>query len=225
MKKIKYTLKKWKVTFFTFLILHVFRHLMYLSLKTCRIKAIGIDTFQKTAREDKCIIMLWHNRIVPILYFFEKFAPRELKYGALISNSRDGELIARLVTSYPQGIAIRVHHQAKHKGLLEMIEHLDVHRTVILITPDGPQGPPYQVKRGVVLAAQATSAKIIPLSWTSSKYWELKTWDKMRIPKPFSSIELRFGTPIQVSKDENEPLEKYAEELKDILFDLDKIYI
>ncbi len=52
------------------------------------------------------------------------------------------------------------------------------------------------MKPGILLAAKQANAWVVTFSWESDRYWELNTWDKFRIPKPFSTIKLVWGTPI-----------------------------
>lgn len=148
----------------------------------------------------KCILMLWHNRLVLAPFALYKFAG-EFIYAAVISKSRDGELLDAVMRSYKHGRTIRVAHSARHKALLEVIRHLQDTRDVVIITPDGPKGPCYQMKPGTALAAIETGAAVIPMTWEASSYWKLNTWDGLRIPKPFSKIKVVFGEPIQFPAD------------------------
>ena len=52
------------------------------------------------------------------------------------------------------------------------------------------------MKPGIAIAALETKAHVVPFSWEAKNYWELKTWDRLRIPKPFTSIHVTFAPPI-----------------------------
>ncbi len=192
-----------------------------LMLKTCKISVSGLDHFEQAAEQDKCLLMLWHNRLAPITHFLKKYAPQYL-YGALISKSRDGDLLAALVNRYSQAKAIRVAHNAKHQGLRDVIQHLNDEKRVIVVTPDGPQGPRYRIKPGIAVAAKTTAAKIIPLSWSCTSFWQLRTWDKLIIPKPFSTIHLVFGTPLAIPEDSPLSLDDHLQYLESSLLQLDQ---
>lgn len=170
---------------------------------TCKQRFVGNETFVDTAKHYPCIVMLWHNRLALVAEAFTKKA-NEFNYSAFISNSRDGEPLAILAKSYPNGNVIRVHHQARHQALREMISRLEKSREIILITPDGPRGPRYKIKPGTALAAKQANAWIVPFSWDADSFWELKTWDKFRIPKPFSTITYTWGTPIPPDRVESD---------------------
>lgn len=167
-----------------------------LLLRSCKIEVIGLHHLEKMGRS-KCVMMLWHNRIIVMCEFFHRFLP-ERNYAAFLSKSRDGELIAHVLKKYPQGRCIRVAHNARHHALREAIDYLNDTQGILLITPDGPKGPCYKVKPGVLLAAKGANAPIVAFSWEATRYWELNTWDKFRLPKPFSTIKMVLSEPIQL---------------------------
>ena len=184
---------------FPFLIITLGKKLLSLLLWTCKWQINGLETFKKVANQEKCILAFWHNRLVIAPYILTQYAP-EFIYSALISNSRDGELISSLVQSYKIGRTIRVSHHSRHEALREFIQHIETKTSILVITPDGPRGPIYKVKEGIALAALETKAHTIRLNWTANKMWELNTWDKLRIPKPFSTINVFFENPIVLEK-------------------------
>ena len=69
------------------------------------------------------------------------------------------------------------------------------------ISPDGPRGPKYQLHPGAIKLAQLTGAPIMPLHVAYSRYWELKSWDAFRIPKPFARVSVVVGEPFAVPRD------------------------
>lgn len=164
-------------------------------IATCKVKITGRDQIAETKKKGPLIVMLWHNRLAPLAEILSPLADK-LKFAAFVSKSRDGEILSQLVLSYKGGSVIRVPHNGRDKALRIMIDTLLNTEEIILITPDGPRGPVYKMKPGTLFAAKEASAHIIPFTWESSRYFELKTWDKFRIPKPFSTIEARFGEPI-----------------------------
>lgn len=172
------------------------RALIRLLVLSCRFEVKGNEHF---ASSGKLIVMLWHSRLVLIGPCILKAAPKKT-FSAFISNSKDGDLIAAYTESYSIGRTIRVPHDAKDAALKSLINRLKYSNDIAIITPDGPRGPAYKMKPGIALAARETGARIIPLSWEASSFWELSTWDKMRIPKPFSKITATFGEPILLSE-------------------------
>ena len=68
----------------------------------------------------------------------------------------------------------------------------------VSFTPDGPRGPKYTMSRGPIYLASAHTTRIIPISINASRYWSIKSWDNFQIPKPFSTLTLVIGTPIEI---------------------------
>lgn len=192
--------KKFKDCWLPYLVAYSAKIAVRLLLRTCRFEVHGLDQFSSTAATSPCIVMLWHNRLVIVAEILHRFAP-QFVYTAVISNSRDGKPLSLMALSYKAGRVLRVPHNAKRRALNQIIHHLKNQREVILITPDGPRGPCYVVKPGVVVAARETAAKVIPFSWESNRCWQLKTWDRMIIPKPFSTIRVVFGESLEVPKE------------------------
>jgi lysophospholipid acyltransferase (LPLAT)-like uncharacterized protein len=79
--------------------------------------------------------------------------------------------------------------------LLEAIQLLD--RGVDLaITPDGPRGPRHAFAPGALLAAFRAKAALIPIVAHVDRKWQLGSWDRFEIPKPFARITVVYGTPV-----------------------------
>jgi len=68
------------------------------------------------------------------------------------------------------------------------------------LTVDGSIGPRRFCKPGAIKLARETGTHIIPCATVASSFWQLKTWDKLQIPKPFSRIILNFGEGLEVPK-------------------------
>ncbi len=67
------------------------------------------------------------------------------------------------------------------------------------IVPDGPQGPKYKVKEGVIRIARKTGLPLIPVVYNTSRKKVLSTWDSFLFPLPFSRAVLIYGEPLTVS--------------------------
>jgi lysophospholipid acyltransferase (LPLAT)-like uncharacterized protein len=155
---------------------------------TVKVQIHGTDVIKK-ASEGKLIIALWHD-----LLFLAPLIRKALKktpLAVVVSNSRDGKLLASYVTTYSNTTPIFVAHDLRHTALLQMVEAIDQGKA-ILITPDGPRGPRHIVKPGIFYTQEKSQARIIAMHWQATNYWKLNTWDRMQIPKPFSTIEITF---------------------------------
>lgn len=171
------------------------KYLIRAILKTCRIEVTGLDKVVQAAEKGPVILMLWHNRLAPLAEILYPLSHR-FNFAAFVSKSRDGEILSQFVLSYKGGKVIRVPHNGRDKALKVMIETLRKNEAIVMITPDGPKGPLYTVKPGVKFAAEETGAAIIPFSWEASGYYTLSTWDRFRIPKPFTRITAHFSDPL-----------------------------
>ena len=106
---------------------------------------------------------------------------------AIISEHRDGETIKKLVNYLGIGSLNGSSTRGGARVLLQAIKGLKSDIDVA-ITPDGPKGPLYSIADGIIPIAQKTDSKILPFSTIPTKYWQLKSWDKFIIPKPFGTI-------------------------------------
>jgi lysophospholipid acyltransferase (LPLAT)-like uncharacterized protein len=116
---------------------------------------------------------------------------------AIISEHSDGEIIARLIEFFGfksiRGSSKRGGVKALFGAMKKLKEAND-----IAITPDGPRGPRFSIANGVVAIAKKSNTKIIIFNYKVDKYWQLKSWDKFIIPKPFSSIEFFASEPFLI---------------------------
>lgn len=188
-------LKQWLFPIQAFLTAKIIKGCLWLLTKSCRVYVEGIERFHHLASHEKCILMLWHNRLAITPFILSRFAPN-YRYAALVSGSRDGEILSRIICSYKNGNTIRVFHLSRYQALREIIRQINEKESILIITPDGPRGPRYEVKPGVAVAAIETNAHVIALNWEAKRYWELNTWDRLRLPKPFTTIRVSFEAPI-----------------------------
>ena len=91
------------------------------------------------------------------------------------------------------------------------------------MTVDGPKGPRQKCKIGIVLMAQETGAPILPVVGLASSYWEFNSWDRFKVPRPFSKIKMIYGEPILVPANSTpEQLESISEQVTHALKELER---
>jgi len=146
--------------------------------------------------EGNYIAALWHNRLLLISFVLKKFFPERPGAG-LISASRDGDLIADATKRFGFDVVRGSSSRMGAAALLELSNVLSSGRDV-LITPDGPRGPAYQLGPGIIFLAQKTGAPVVPVNMEYSSCWRVKSWDRFIIPKPFSKVRVIIGQPQQV---------------------------
>ena len=148
------------------------------------------------AKSPPAITVTWHNRL---LFFPAMFAKWEREHTvAVISASRDGQYIADLVKQFGiesvRGSSSRKAVQVLHGAMRTILRR----KKYVSFTPDGPRGPKYVMSRGPIHLASETGVKILPISVNYSSYWELGSWDRFQIPKPWAKITLRLGEPVTI---------------------------
>lgn len=153
----------------------------------------GVTAF---VEKQPVIFAIWHNRLLMLPRVFDPTFPTRQSYG-LISASRDGDLIARFIERSGYG-AIRG--SSSRKGVIALRQLVDTLASDgnVLVTPDGPRGPVYQVSQGVVFLAQKSGAAVVPIHMEYSSCWRLKSWDRFVVPRPFAKLRAIFGAPIHV---------------------------
>lgn len=170
--------------------------LIWLLGKTLRISWRGRENLQEVRKSGQRVIYaLWHGRLLILT-----FAHRRQKVHVLISQHRDGELIARTVQRLGfvpiRGSTTRGGAQAIFQMVSKIQDGYD-----LAITPDGPKGPPHKVQSGAIYIAQRSGLPIIPISASAKSAWRLKSWDSFLIPRPFSKAVIILGKPIYVKKE------------------------
>jgi lysophospholipid acyltransferase (LPLAT)-like uncharacterized protein len=186
-------------------------YIMKLLSKTYKVEKISSDGVV----DKNAVYISWHNKIVPITVIMNQLE----KKAALASPSKDGELISVPLRKFGYKVVRGSSGRDGVKGLLQMVKYLK--DGYVVGTPvDGPKGPMYKMKPGMLYLAQKSGKPIIPVGAASKSKWVFhKTWDKMELPKPFSKIVCILGTPIYINPDDD--LKEVAEEVEQILLNLD----
>jgi lysophospholipid acyltransferase (LPLAT)-like uncharacterized protein len=146
--------------------------------------------------EGNYIAALWHNRLLLISFVLKKYFPERPGAG-LISASRDGDLIADATKRFGFDVVRGSSSLMGAAALLELSNVLSSGRDV-LITPDGPRGPAYELGPGIIFLAQKTGAPVVPVNMEYSSCWRVKSWDRFIIPRPFSKVRVIIGQSQQI---------------------------
>lgn len=101
--------------------------------------------------------------------------------------------------------------------MVELVKWLKDGRDVVMI-PDGPRGPRYALQPGIIKLAQKTGVRIFPILVDYDNYWELKSWDRFRIPKPFSEVVVTLAAYESIDSDiDDETFEKERLRIEKVL--------
>jgi lysophospholipid acyltransferase (LPLAT)-like uncharacterized protein len=146
---------------------------------------------------ERFIGALWHNRLLLLPFAIHRFVPHR-QGAALISASRDGAWLAKLVRRF--GFMV-VRGSSSRKGAAAILQLAEVIASGhdVVITPDGPRGPAYRPGGGIILLAQKTGARIVPLNLEFSGCWRLRSWDRFILPRPFARVRFILGERYQVA--------------------------
>ncbi len=189
---------------------HVFYSLMNLIGKTVRFEVENIENFEKILANGKIpIYTFWHNRIFLGTYFF-----RDRGIVVMSSESFDSEYTARVIKRFGYGAVKGSSTRGGIRALTKMIR-LMKEGLPMGFTLDGPKGPQYVAKSGAILLAKKSGNPIMPFVVEAKNFWQINSWDKLQIPRPFTTARVIIAEPIYVSPDaENEEIESNLAKLQ-----------
>ncbi len=120
-------------------------------------------------------------------------------YGVMASRSRDGEVMAKLLGRLGYFVVRGSSSRGGAGGLKGLIDAVRLERRSAAVAVDGPRGPVFEVKPGILLLAQSTGLPIIPAAGVASREWKIKgAWNKGFYPKPLARCVVLFGEPFFV---------------------------
>src|SRR6185295_5138080 len=68
-------------------------------------------------------------------------------------------------------------------------------------TLDGPRGPARVAQPGAIWLAKATGHPVLPFHFEAKRYWSVNSWDRTQVPRPFATVALVVGEPLDVPGD------------------------
>jgi hypothetical protein len=162
---------------------------------TWRVRVIDPDGAREGLRDGsrRAIVAFWHRHILTMMAHHQRF-----RVCVPVSESRDGEYVAHVMERLGF-VSVR---GSSSRGRLRLIKGVldEVRRgRGVVITPDGPLGPPYQVQPGVALLAERSGLPVQPVGVAVQRAWVTSSWDRFVIPKPGSRIVIVFGPLLRAS--------------------------
>ncbi len=144
------------------------------------------------------IIAMWHGDLLMQPLNYRKFRPKGT-VKVIVSEHKDGLIIKKVceflgVGGIP-GSSSKGAIKALKNALKEIKNGVDV-----AITPDGPRGPRFSVADGIVAISKKTKTRIVILNSIPKNYWQVNSWDKFVIPKPFGTIDFYASQPLDISE-------------------------
>ena len=135
----------------------------------------------------RSVVMFWHGKM-----FAGWYSVRKRKPIALVSRSKDGQLLSNVLAHWKYKLALGSSGKKGMEALTEAIERLNSgEANTFVITPDGPRGPHHQFKRGAFLAAGELGLPLLMLRIRYDSAIRLsRSWDKFEVPLPFSRVSI-----------------------------------
>ena len=162
--------------------------------QTLRWRVEGLQHFEGIFAAGRHPVMaFWHGRILPATFYF-----RRRGIVVMTSENFDGEWIARIIERFGYGTARGSTSRGARRALLQLVRDVEQGRAAGFAI-DGPRGPARVAQPGAVWLAGAAGQPLLPFHLEASRCWELRSWDRTQIPKPFSTVALVVGEPLPVA--------------------------
>jgi lysophospholipid acyltransferase (LPLAT)-like uncharacterized protein len=151
-----------------------------------------VDTGAATgyANPTAAIYVLWHRSLLSSAWRF-----RNRNIAILISESFDGELIARTVQRLGF-LPIRGSSSRGGAPGLRNMERAFLAGHNCAFTADGPRGPAFVAKPGAAQLATRLNTDVGAFYVLPQRAWQLRSWDRFLIPKPFSRVLVTWSTRV-----------------------------
>jgi len=180
---------------------------------SCRTTVLGWHRVKPLAESGQAALCTtWHFAFPALINRFRGF-----NAVVMVSRSRDGELITRVLES----MGYQVERGSPGKGGAQALRTMMgyVNRGCFAgLLADGSQGPARVAQKGILLLARYTGAPLVPFSMAAHPCWRFRSWDRTVLVKPFSRMVLAFDAPIWVDRNiSSEGLEGVRLELENSL--------
>ena len=180
--------------------LNIFANLVFLSLwiikSTSNWNGVNEEIIEKELIKKKTLIVLiWHHQLMGSTFSW-KFKP---KLRPIATSHRDGQLSTLVQKKF--GLDPLLRKKNNPTFLIKNISKAVQNGDCIYITPDAPHGPPKKINTSIFKLCQKFDLNIVILSFHTDKYFRINSWDKLKIPLPFSKGIYLWGNKIIQSKD------------------------
>lgn len=163
--------------------------------KTLKIDVQNSKGINELLSSNKNVVFaFWHGTMLIPWYL-----QRENNFAALVSQSKDGDLLANILIKWKYDVARGSSHRGGKEALEVLIKKVEENHS-ISITPDGPTGPPRVMKAGAVIVAQRSSIPLVLCGIGSKSKYVLNSWDKFEVPKFFTKVNVIYSDPIFIEK-------------------------
>ena len=192
--------------------------MLYFISATLKVIEVNKDIEKALDIENNTAIgTLWHSRIFFIPYYYRT---KRHRVSALASPSTDGEIIARILSRFGFNVVRGSSFKNSRSALRELRRCVEDGQCLVLIA-DGSRGPALKLQSGSLMLSKLTGRPVLPFTVSFSKYWTINSWDRLMIPRPFSSAVVMYGNPVTVlSSSDSQQMELKRLELEKTLLDI-----
>ncbi|NOZ08902.1 MAG: lysophospholipid acyltransferase family protein [FCB group bacterium] len=173
--------------------------LLTLLFRLNRLEVSGEEHIRKAQAEGVPVLLVtWHGRVVYGAYWIYR---AKLHPWTVASRHGDGEIMAQIVKRWGYKLIRGSSSKGSRAVLKKMKQVFTSPDNMVAITSDGPKGPARIAKPGSIKLARKYRARIIVIAGASTKYWQFNSWDNFRIPKPFGTVKILVGAPLEIPLD------------------------
>ena len=147
----------------------------------------------RAAEGEAMIFACRHGQLLPLLW-----ATEQLKLTIVVSRSRDGEMLARILGA--NGFDC-IRGSSSSGGKLAGRQALRTLRSGarLGVAVDGPRGPRGCVQEGLLRIARRADVPIVPLQVQGGRPWVFtRSWDRFELPRPYQPIRIEVSSPVRV---------------------------
>lgn len=157
---------------------------------TLRFDVTPADVHNYSKRDVPVAFVLWHNRLFLASEIYRRYRAGRPLY-ALISASKDGAWLTAFFSMVGGMAAVRGSSSRLGREAASALVEVQRAGNDIGITPDGPRGPCYDFKAGAIIVPRRTGAPLLLVGGEFESAWQLKSWDRFYLPRPFSRVRMR----------------------------------
>lgn len=178
-----------------FVLPRLFKLLLTAIMLTCRVRFINREIIdERRNQQQPFILSFWHDNVITGLWCF-----KHRNINIMISKSKDGQFIANCAKQFGFGSVAGSTSSGAARATRQMLKLLK-QKQAVAITPDGPRGPRYKLQPGVLWIAALSKQPLIPFHIECSRQWQFNSWDRIKLPKPFSKVYVHIGAPYNVDR-------------------------
>ena len=175
--------------------LKIFSNLVFIYLwiikSTSKWNGVNEELIEKELIKKKTILVLiWHHQLVGSTFSW-KFKP---KLRPIATSHRDGQLSTLVQKKF--GLDPLLRKKDNPTFLIKNISKAVQNGDCIYITPDAPHGPPKKINTNIFKLCQKFDLNIAILSFHTNRHFRINSWDKLKIPLPFSKGIYLWGNEI-----------------------------